>query len=164
MNPDRAIAFVLAISVLAVLLLGVWLLRGAHSDTETATPTVVAESATPAPTVTPPVATAPPAASGYRLAGTVVGDLTYAIIEDPHGANQLYRVGQTAPGLGEITAIEADRITVTGSEGSFVLQLAPAPPSTPTPLRTALPRAESASVPTLARPPQPDRSKSEPSP
>ena len=164
MNPDRAIALVLAVSVIAVLLLGVWLLRSAHRDTEMPPPTVVELPPTPAATVTPPAATAPPAASGYRLAGTVVGDLAYAIIVDPHGANQLYRIGQTVPGLGALTAIEADRVTMSGSEGSFVLQLAPAPPSTPTPVRPALPRAESASAPTPARPPQPDRSRSESSP
>src|SRR5512146_2934558 len=34
MNPDRAIAAILTLSVLVVLLLGIWLLRRAHSDGE----------------------------------------------------------------------------------------------------------------------------------
>jgi hypothetical protein len=165
MNPDRAIGFVLTVSLAAVLLLGVWLLRGAHRDNAIPAPIATAPpQPTLAPTATPPVLAPPPAANGYRLAGTVVGDLAYAIIEDPRGANQLYRVGQVVPGLGELTAIEADRITLSGSGGSFVLQLAPAAPSTPTPLPTILRRAESASAPTPARRLPADQSTSESSP
>ena len=47
--------------------------------------------------------------------------------------------GTDIPGLGEVTAIEEDRITLAGSDGTLVLQLAPAPTTTPT-----LRRAESA--------------------
>src|SRR4030095_13464640 len=124
MNPDRAIAAILTLSVLVVLLLGIWLLRRSHDDSEppAATPTVTAVAAppTPAPTAvtTPTVA----AAEGYRLAGTVVGDLSYAIIEDPHGTNQLYRPGQTIPGPGEVITLEADRITLAGDGGTIALQ------------------------------------------
>jgi len=138
MNPDRAIAMIFAVSLGVVLLLGIWLLRRAHREPEPppATPTTTEAPTAPPPTVTP-AAARPAAASGYRLAGTVVGDLSYAIIEDPSGVNQLYRPGQTVPGLGQVTAIEANRITLAGGDGSFALELGPAPTTTPT-----LPRSE----------------------
>jgi|SRR5215470_1498708 len=141
MNPDRAIALILAVSIAVVLLLGIWLLRRARQGPEPApTPTAGAtagatEAPSSAPTVTSAIGAVPDAARGYRLAGTVVGDLSYAIIEDPHGTNQLYHPGQTIPGLGQLTAVEADRVTVSGSGGSFALQLAPAPTMTWTPPR-----------------------------
>jgi len=152
MNPDRAIALILAVSIAVILLLGIWLLRrGREEPPAVATPTAT-DTAVPtaAPTVTPAVGTVPDAARGYRLAGTVVGDLSYAIIEDPHGANQLYHPGQTIPGLGQITAIDADRVTLNGSDGSFALQLAPAPTLTWTPPRTEPPGAASPAAATPA--------------
>ena len=133
MNPDRAAAFALSVSLAAILALGLWLLRTAPKQEETAAaaPTLTAPQPA-APTATAGVTGLPAAARGYRLAGTVVGDMTYAIIEDPRGANQLYRPGQSVPGLGQITAIGADSITLAGSDGSYELQLAPAPTLTPT--------------------------------
>lgn len=150
MNADRAIALVLAVSVGTVLLLGVWLLRRAHRPAEPPATVETASTATPT-TQTPTAAVAaapPPAAIGYRLAGTVVGDMSYAIIEDPRGGNQLYRPGQTIPGLGKLLAVEADGATMAGGTGTFVLRLEPAPTATP-----ALPPA----VPTFALPPEPTR-------
>jgi len=167
MNPDRAIALVLAISLGVVLLLGLWLLRGARPDAEPrADAPTMGPSATepPRPTATPAVGTVPVSARGFRLAGTVVGDLSYAIIEDPTGANQLYRPGQTVPGLGEITAIDADRITLSGSGGSFTLLLGPAPTTTPTPLRLDASGSRPSPVVTPARRLPHDRSGSESSP
>ncbi len=166
MNPDRAIAIILALSLVVVLLLGAWLLRRAHREPEPApaTPTMTAQPSV-APTATPGVAAAPASAHGYRLAGTVVGDLSYAIIEDPSGVNQLYRPGQAVPGLGEIVEIEADRITLAGSGGTFVLQLAPAPTTTPTTLPRKEPSAaQPSSAATPGRRPPRDRSGFESSP
>lgn len=165
MNPDRAIAIILAVSLGVVLLLGIWLLRRAHSDGEAApsTPTATAADTPAPPTLTPAVALQS-AALGYRLAGTVVGDLSYAIIEDPRGVNQLYRLGQAVPGLGQVTAIEADRITLAGSDGSFALNLAPAPTTTPTPARAQPARPESSPAATPARRPRRGLSASESSP
>jgi len=166
MNPDRAIAAILTLSVLVVLLLGIWLLRRAHTDSEppAATPTVTAAVAPP--TAVPTAATSPTvaAAEGYRLAGTVVGDLSYAIIEDPHGGNQLYRPGQTIPGLGEVITIEADRITLAGSDGTIALQLAPGATPTPEALATVTAATEYDADTTPVRRRRRDRSESESSP
>jgi hypothetical protein len=134
-NPDRAIALVLAVSLAVVLALGAVLLHRAHQDAAAPAPapTVAATAALAiAPTATVAIAAVPAAARGYRLAGTVVGDLSYAIIENPSGANQLYRPGQSVPGLGELTGVESDRVTLAGRDGSFALQLAPAATATTT--------------------------------
>jgi hypothetical protein len=142
MNTDRAIALVFAVSFAAVLLLGMYLLRGSAPNgsaalTPTARPSTPTAAASPTAT-----AGAPQAARGYRLAGTVVGDLAYAIIEDPAGANQLYRPGQVVPNLGRVVAVEADHIVLDGADGTYALQLAPAPTTSPTaPPRTVAPRS-----------------------
>jgi hypothetical protein len=167
MNPDRAIAFALATSLAVVLLIGVWLLHRAPHDAEAPSPApTVPTTGAPAlpPTATPGVAAPPAAAHGYRLAGTVVGDMTYAIIENPSGVNQLYRPGQTVPGLGQITAIDADRVTLTGSDSTFALQLAPAPTTTPTVPRIDLSGTRPALLVTPGQRPTHDRSTSESSP
>jgi hypothetical protein len=166
MNPDRAIAIILGVSLAAVLVLGVVLLRRAHRDEPPpAPPPTIAATTAAAATPTPvgPVNAPPPAARGYRLAGTVVGDLSYAIIESPSGANQLYRPGQSVPGLGELTSVEADRVTLVGSDGSFALQLAPgATPTSPPTSPPGSPTAPPATPP--ARRPLRDPSLSESSP
>lgn len=152
MNPDRAIGAILAISLAVVLLLGIYLLTSSRRGAST-------EALPPSPTAAPPVAAAsatatagpPPAASGYRLAGTVVGDLAYAIIVDPQGNNQLYRPGQTVPGLGAVRSVEANQITLEGSGGLFTLQLAPGPTDTPTVVRTPILATRSPEAVTPAR-------------
>lgn len=166
MNPDRAIAVILGLSLAVVLALGVWLLQRAHRDSEPpppGTPTATPSPLPPAaPTATPGAAAA--LAQRYRLAGTVVGDLSYAIVEDPNGANQLYRPGQTIPGLGEVNAIEADRITLVDGDTTLVLQLAPAPTTTPTLGRAETGDSSTSSVATPAPRRRRDRSRSESSP
>lgn len=146
MNPDRAIGAILAISLAAVLLLGIYLLTSNRSSsTPPLTPSPTAGA--PSPAASPTVTFGPPAAAlGYRLAGTVVGDLAYAIIVDPKGNNQLYRPGQTVPTLGVVRSVEADQITLEGSDGVFALQLAPGPTDTPTTARTPLPTRSSGAV------------------
>jgi hypothetical protein len=157
MNPDRAIGLVLSCSVGAVLALGSWLLWRAHHappppPPATPTPTV---TGTATPTETPTLAL-PRAAAGYRLAGTVVGDVAYAVIESPGGRSELVRAGQIVKGLGQLMAIEEERVVIAGTEGDFALTVraaptaSPAPPATPT---TAAPE-----------PPPRDRSGSESSP
>ena len=101
------------------------------------------------PSITPtPVATAtvtgalPRAAAGYRLAGTVVGDVAYAVIVSPAGRSELMRTGQILKDLGQITSIDADSVTIVGSDGPSVLRVAAAPTVTPT-----------AVIPTVVPPP-----------
>ncbi len=92
--------------------------------------------ATPTTTVPTLVATALPALAApttkplYRLAGTVVGDIRYAIIEAPGGSNDLYHVGESIPGLGTLTDIQANSVSIAGPDGAFDLNLAPG--ATPT--------------------------------
>lgn len=150
MNPDRAIGVILSCSVGAVLALGTWLLWRAHHAPPPAppappTPTL---TATAAPTATP-TGIVPRAAVGYRLAGTVVGDVAYAVVESPAGRSQLVRTGQIIAGLGQLLAIEADRVVIAGREGEFALVVAAAPTLTASPAATPTtappPRARSAS-------------------
>jgi hypothetical protein len=166
MNPDRAIALILAVSLAVVLLLGVWLLRRAHREVEPQPAPIAAATAVPPamPTATPGEGIVPAAARGYRLAGTVVGDLSYAILEDPGGNNQLYRPGQTIPGVGRLTGIEADRIILAGSDGTFVLPLASAPTATWTAPPSGTPRAAAWAEATPAPPSRRDPSEFESSP
>jgi hypothetical protein len=165
MNPDRAIAMILGLSLAVVLALGIWLLRR-DNRVSSAPPSPVIVTPTAPPTVGPSItpAAAAIAARGYRLAGTVVGDLSYAIIEGPNGVNQLYRPGQTIPDIGEVIAIEADRIRLAGSDGDIVLQLAPGPTTTPAPRSTETVAAETELDTTPARRPRRGRSASESSP
>ncbi len=155
MNPDRAIGLILSLSVAAVLALGTWLLWRAHHAPPPAPPPTASPSTTPTATVT---ATAtgvlPRAAAGYRLAGTVVGSVTYAVVESPAGRSELVRAGQILKGLGQLTSIEVDRITIVGDDGPFVLRVAAAPTVTSTPIVTW----------TSAPPPTPVPSASESSP
>lgn len=156
MNPDRAIGLILVLSIAAVLGLGGWLLyRARHAplpEMPTASP-----SASPTATATPtPTGAIPDAARGYRLAGTVVGDVTYAIIEKPRGGNELLRPGQVLRGVGQVIDITADRITFEGDDGRFEMALAAAPTATPTRVRLS-------ASPSPA-PAPPDRSTSESSP
>jgi len=147
MNPDRAIGAILAISLGAVLLLGIYLLTRNRDSGATAAPTPVATVAMPSPAASATATVGPPAAArGYRLAGTVVGDLAYAIIVDPQGNNQLYRPGQTVPELGVVRSVEADQVTLDGSNGAFTLRLAPGPTDTPTVPRTQPPTRLPAAV------------------
>ncbi len=170
MNPDRAIGFILALSVGAVLILGTWLLWRAHqlpaptlpptpllaSDTETSA-TVAA--ATPSPVAA--AAASPARGSGFRLAGTVTGDLAYAIIVSPNGEHRLVQPGQDVPGLGRLVAVGADSARIAGDEGELELRVAaaPSPTAAPTSATPPIPR-----ITPVASPPPPARSESGSSP
>ena len=91
----RLLATVLAAMLIAVL---AWFAGRSYSRPAaqaTATPTPLAPS-TPTPAAPLPT----PSPLRHRLAGTVVGDVRYAVIEDAAGGNDLYRPGQTVPDLG----------------------------------------------------------------
>jgi hypothetical protein len=167
MNPDRAIGAILALSVAAVLGLGSWMLWRAHHAPPPPVPPSASPSASPTATATAtPTGVIPAAARGYRLAGTVVGDVTYAIVEMPQGGNELLRPGQILRGVGQVVSIDEDHIVIDGDDGRFELPLASAPTATPTQPSAALPspspaptprgRSASESSPSIA----PDRSAS----
>ncbi|MGH7621590.1 MAG: hypothetical protein ACREMU_04560, partial [Gemmatimonadaceae bacterium] len=153
MNPDRAIGAILALSLVVILGLGVWIVWRAHHPPEPPPVATASPSATPTETATAtPSGVIPAAARGYRLAGTVVGDVTYAIIETPQGGSELLRPGQVLHGIGQLLIIDEHHVVIDGADGRFELQLASAPTSTPTP-----PHA----TPSPAPPTTPARSASE---
>ncbi|MGE3497600.1 MAG: hypothetical protein AB7N53_06860 [Candidatus Binatia bacterium] len=154
MTTERAIGAILAACIAMVLGLGaalLWRARSAPPPVPTPEPTATATiTATPEPL--------PPASAlRFRLAGTVVGDVTYAIIENIDGGNELVRPGQVVPGLGQILAVGERHITVEADGQQFELRLAAAPtptqaPASPLagPVTPALPprdRLESESLP-----------------
>ncbi|MBX3028138.1 hypothetical protein KF840_24890 [bacterium] len=156
MNADRAIGLILSVCIGVVLALGTWLLWRAHHAPPPEPPATATPSVTVTPEATPtPTGALPRAAAGYRLAGTVVGDVAYAVIVAPNGHSELVRTGQILKGLGQLTAIEQDRVTIAGDQGPFVLQVAAAPTVTAT--------AE-VTTPTAAPPPTRVPSASESSP
>lgn len=133
MNPDRAIGVILSLSVGAVLLLGSWLLWRAHHAPPPAPPATATPSSPPTAEATATATGAlPRAAAGYRLAGTVVGDVAYAVIVSPAGHSELVQPGQVVPDLGRLIAVDQDRVTFAGADGPFALRVAAAPTVTPT--------------------------------
>lgn len=163
MNSDRAIGVILSVCVGVVLALGTWLLWRAHHAPPTEPPASATPSITATPEATPtPTGELPRAAAGYRLAGTVVGAVAYAVIVAPNGHSELVRTGQILKGLGQLTAVEQDRVTIAGDEGSFVLQVAAAPTVTATAVLTT-PTAPPTRVPSTSESSpsgEPDRSAS----
>jgi hypothetical protein len=121
-----------------------------HSPTADLAPTSPTTRTTPTPE------SASVTKTGYRLAGTVVGDALYAVIEQPDGTNELYRPGQMVPGLGRLIDLWADRATFEGSDGRIELQLvpastptvAPSPEEKPLPANTTQPAESAESDPT----------------
>jgi hypothetical protein len=156
MNTDRAIGVILSLCVGAVLALGTWLLWRAHHAPPPPPPATATPSATPTPEATvTPTGALPRTAIGYRLAGTVVGDVAYAVIVAPNGHSELVRTGQILKELGQLTSIEEDRVTIVGDAGPFALQVAAAPTVTAT---AALPTTSAAPPAT----PAPSASESSP--
>jgi hypothetical protein len=70
--------------------------------------------------------------STYRLAGTVVGDMRFAIVEAPDGTNDLYSIDEEVPGLGRLVAVGPKSATFEGTEGRFEMKLLAAPTATST--------------------------------
>ena len=116
-----------ALLLLLVLVSGYWLwgrLLGSPAPAPTGVPPVATALAAVSRTVTAAPAAAP---AGYRLAGVAVGEPdSFAVIEAPNGANVLYRVNASVPGLGRLLHIEAERVVVEGTNGQFDLWLMPA--------------------------------------
>lgn len=170
MNPDRAIGLILALSVGAVLLLGGWLLWRAHQlpvrpEPPSAMPTTLATPsvAAPASPAETPATPAPAAAGrGFRLAGTVTGSLSYAIIVAPDGEHRLVQPGQLVPGLGRLTAVGEDSARIEGDDGELELRVAAAPTPTAAPI-SASPPPVTRITPMTSPPPGPSGSGSSPS-
>ncbi len=134
MNPRRVILGILAACLVTALLLGGWLRLRAregvlHRDADRSSPPSPSATVTETPSPTMTVAVR------HRLAGTVVGDMEFAVVDDPSGSSELYRPGQTVPGLGRLVAVEAERAVFEGESGRIELRLLP--PPTPTKSATA---------------------------
>ncbi len=145
----RALAALLAL-LAALLVLAAWFLWPAASPP----PAVIGATRTPTPapaTPAPEAAAAPTHAAGaYRLAGVAAGnDFQVAVFESPDGQTEMYRVGDTIPGLGKLVRVEERRAVVTGEHGDVDFTIRPAP--TPSPdLRS--PTARSAATIALRSP------------
>lgn len=164
MKAERAIPAILIGCLVLVFALGLWILgRSQPPKRRPAAPARVTAAADA--TLVPTAGRAVRTASGvrHRLAGTVVGDARYAVIEGPRGESDLYRPGQTVPGLGRLVEVDADRATFDGEDGRVELRLAAAPTLTPAPSPLATlapsgspnppaPRPESARTPPATPP------------
>jgi hypothetical protein len=120
-----------ALAVLLLAIAATWHIARRTAEPPPAAPT----AAPPVPTQTPTAAPSPAVAAAtpgpaYRLAGTVVGDVQFAVIEAPDGSNELYALGDDVPGLGKLVAIGPRSATFENSEGRFDMPLIAAP--TPT--------------------------------
>ena len=118
------------ILALALALLATWLWTQQTNDHRTA---VVSNTAAPTTHYTslptqPPAPTVDPR---YRLAGTVVGDVRYAVIETPDGRNDLYRLNATVPGLGKLEEIHGNHAVFVSPRGRIELPVSAAPTATP---------------------------------
>jgi hypothetical protein len=134
MNTRTTLLLILAALALAFFLF--WMRTGGRGvePTPGSAPSPGLEEPPPPSQGTGPVRSPARTKSGYRLAGTVVGDASYAVVEQPDGTNDLYRPGQTVPGLGRLIELEANRATFEGSDGRYELELVPASTPTVTPL------------------------------
>jgi hypothetical protein len=137
MRHQFPIFWILTICLVSILGLGLWILWRDVPAGDPAQPPTPRDTSPP-PRPTPPIRLAPSRViTGHRLAGTVVGDAQYAIVEDPRGASDLYHLGDMVSDLGELTQIEPDRVLFAGANGPLELRLASAPtetaaPATPT--------------------------------
>lgn len=128
MNMQRFIVLLLALCLALVFALGWYLRRPA--------PPPPAPESTPSPTASPSATVAAEAQRKieHRLAGTVVGDEQYVVVEHPDGRNELYRPGQSVPGLGRVVQIGPDDAVFEGDAGRLTLRLLPAPTPTASPV------------------------------
>ncbi len=119
----------LSVALLAILLasLAFWLVRrGDDAMPPAGAPATATSTAVP-----PTKALQTPTPNLFRLAGTVVGDVRYAIIEAPDGTNELYHLDETVPDLGKLVEIHARSAVFVSPGGRFVLPLVAAPSATP---------------------------------
>ena len=122
-----------ALVVLVLAIAATWYLaqRAPEPPTPLPTPAATATAGASATAVSPVAAVSP--SPSHRLAGTVVGDRLYAIIEAPDGSNELYAIDTEVPGIGKLIAVGPDSATFEGSDGRFEMGLVAAPVATPRP-------------------------------
>ncbi len=130
----RTSPLTLVLAALGLLVaVGAWLLTREAAKT---TPPPASPSPSGAPAQTP----APSVPSGFRLAGTAVGAQgAYAVFEDPTGATNLYRPGDSVPGLGTLLRIEEKKVVVSVGNSEVEFRIRPAPSPSPTPQLTPSP-------------------------
>lgn len=123
-----------ALIVLILAIAATWFIarRSADPAPPTPAPAAAALATVTSPPATPDVAATTPS-PGHRLAGTVVGDVQFAVIEAPDGSNELYGIDDQVPGLGKLVAIGARSATFEGSDGRFDMPLIAAPTPTARP-------------------------------
>lgn len=140
MRRQYPVFWILTICLVSVLVLGLWILwRDVPGGDPAQPPTPRDASPPPRPTPTIRQVTPSSVTTGHRLAGTVVGDAQYAIVEDPRGGSDLYHLGDMVPDLGELTQIEPDRVLFAGADGPLELRLASAPTETAAPATPTVP-------------------------
>lgn len=138
----RVIAAVAAAVLIAAL---AWLAGRSYSK-DASRPQAATASPTAAETPTPLTPLPSPSPPHHRLAGTVVGDARYAVIEDAEGGNELYRPGQIVPELGLLVEVGPHGAVFESDGKRFELQLTSAP--TPTPKPTPVEEEEEITEPT----------------
>jgi len=132
---------ILAATAAVVFLIIIAWLAGRAFNPRTPKPRTTA-TATPASTPTAPGPQATNTPLRHRLAGTVVGDARYAVIEDLSGGNELYRPGQTVPGLGLLIEVGPRNAVFEADGRRFELALSAAPTATPEPTVEATPEPD----------------------
>ncbi len=136
MVGNSMVRFLPAIAVLALAIVATWTLARRTAPTS---PPAPAATRTPGMVTNPTAAVAasstasPTEGATHRLAGTVVGDVLYAIVEAPDGSNELYGIDEFVPDVGKLVAVGTKSATFEGRNGRFEMKLVAAPPPTPRP-------------------------------
>lgn len=125
-SAERTLTGLLLLALAGITVAGLWFGFPVPKP-ETPPPTPTAKPAA-SPTPTPTPVRPPP---GYRLAGVAQSGTTFlAVIENPKGRQSLHRVDDEVAGLGRVSAIGDDSVTIAVEGGDFVLRVGPA--ATPT--------------------------------
>jgi hypothetical protein len=149
MKVERAVVWILVACLVCIFLLGLWMMHGPVPVKDDGPPLATPEESPTKDLATPTPVAVRTAAIRHRLAGTVVGDVRYAVIEAPDGESDLYRPGQTVPGLGRLLRVDPTSAILEGEHGRIEIRLAPAPtaPPSPSPPRPVLASPSPATTP-----------------
>jgi hypothetical protein len=152
-NRSQVAGIILTLVVLAAI---AWRLHGPASET----PPVAVIATAPPRAPRPNAATASPTevTIAHRLAGVALGNVRYAVVEQPDGATALYRDGDDVPGLGKIVEVTENSATFEGSSGRVRLSVKPPPSPSPAPASPTRGPQEALTPEASKRSPSPDRS------